>query len=92
VTGPATEEDDTDVGLGPGIGVELELAPTLMAKITAKHEFFTEFCVTDLRYWGLPFSGQSVSDFRGRNAVREVKWETPAKGNRFHCRENNEMK
>lgn len=38
VTGPATEEDDTDVGLGLGIGIEFELAPTLMAKISANHD------------------------------------------------------
>ena len=38
VTGPATEVDDTDVGLGLGIGIEFELAPILMAKISANHD------------------------------------------------------
>jgi len=38
VTGPATEENDTDVGLGLGIGIEFELAPILMAKISANHD------------------------------------------------------
>jgi len=38
VTGPATEVDDTDVGLGVGIGIEFELAPILMAKISANHD------------------------------------------------------
>lgn len=38
VTGPATEEDDTDVGLGLGIGIEFELAPILLAKISAEHD------------------------------------------------------
>lgn len=38
VTGPATEEDDTDVGLGVGIGIEFELAPILMARISAEHD------------------------------------------------------
>jgi len=37
-TGPATKDDDTDVGLGLGIGVEFELAPILMAKISASHD------------------------------------------------------
>jgi len=38
VTGPATEEDDTDVGIGLGIGIEFELAPILIAKISANHD------------------------------------------------------
>jgi hypothetical protein len=38
VTGPAIEEDDTDVGIGLGIGIEFELAPTLIAKISANHD------------------------------------------------------
>ena len=38
VTGPATEEDDTDVGLGLGIGIGSELAPILMATVSANHD------------------------------------------------------
>jgi len=38
VTGPATEKDDTDVGLGLGIGIEFELAPSLMAKLSANRD------------------------------------------------------
>ncbi|MGB2864217.1 MAG: porin family protein [Sedimentisphaerales bacterium] len=54
VTGPATEKDDTDVGLGLGIGIEFELAPTLMAKISANHDNVgddADYFTAMLGYW-----------------------------------------
>ena len=54
VTGPATEVDDTDVGLGVGIGIEFELAPTLMAKISANHDNVgdeADYFTALLGYW-----------------------------------------
>ncbi|OHB60293.1 MAG: hypothetical protein A2168_08155 [Planctomycetes bacterium RBG_13_50_24] len=38
VSGPANVSDDTDVGFGLGIGIEFELNPALMAKISAEHD------------------------------------------------------
>jgi hypothetical protein len=38
VTGPATEDDDTDVGIDIGISIGFESNEMLLAKISAEHD------------------------------------------------------